>query len=79
MGRNNQGIRSSGWKTDLMIGFPDGLLLLLFTTQVLHTKSLTVQAFYTIHLLILGLGTLLIMLAVFRANRGDDDEGNERE
>ncbi len=75
MGRNNQGIRSSGWKTDLMIGFPDGLLLLLFTTQVLHTKSLTVQAFYTIHLLILGLGTLLIMLAVFRANRGDDDEG----
>lgn len=75
--RNKAAIRSSGWKTDLLIGFPDGLLLLLFTTQILHTKSLTVQAFYTLHLLILGIATLLMMIAVFRANRGDehDDEG----
>lgn len=69
-------IRSSGWKTDMMIGFPDGLLLLLFTTQILYTKALTVQAFYSIHLLLLGISTLLMMIAVFRANRGeDDDEG----
>lgn len=69
-------IRSSGWKTDMMIGFPDGLLLLLFSTQILYTKELTVQAFYTIHLLLLGTATLLMMIAVFRANRGeDDDEG----
>lgn len=75
--RNKAAIRSSGWKTDLLIGFPDGLLLLLFTTQILHTKSLTVQAFYTLHLLILGVAALLMMIAVFRANRGDehDDEG----
>jgi len=75
--RNKAAIRSSGWRTDLLIGFPDGLLLLLFTTQILHAKSLTVQAFYSLHLLILGISTLLMMIAVFRANRGDahDDEG----
>ncbi|SIN80255.1 VIT1/CCC1 transporter family protein [Chitinophaga niabensis] len=75
--RNKAAIRSSGWRTDLLIGFPDGLLLLLFTTQILHGKSLTVQAFYSLHILILGIATLLMMIAVFRANRGDehDDEG----
>ena len=75
--RNKAAIRSSGWRTDLLIGFPDGLLLLLFTTQVLHGKNLTVQAFYSLHILILGIATLLMMIAVFRANRGDehDDEG----
>lgn len=72
----HKAIRSSGWKTDMMIGFPDGLLLLLFSTQILYTKALTVQAFYTIHLLLLGASTLLMMIAVFRANRGEhDDEG----
>lgn len=73
--RPPKAIRSSGWRTDLMIGFPDGVLLLLFTTQVLYTKNLTVQAFYTLHLIILGAATLLMMIAVFRANRGEDDEG----
>ena len=69
-------IRSSGWKTDMMIGFPDGLLLLLFSTQILYPKALTVHAFYTIHFLLLGGATLLMMIAVFRANRGEhDDEG----
>ncbi|RPD39745.1 VIT1/CCC1 transporter family protein [Chitinophaga barathri] len=75
MSTNSKAIRSSGWKTDLMIGFPDGVLLLLFTTQVLYSKSLTVQAFYVIHFLVLGIATLLMMIAVFRANRGDEDEG----
>lgn len=75
MSKPQKAIRSSGWKTDLMIGFPDGVLLLLFTTQVLYTKSLTVQAFYTLHLIILGVATLLMMIAVFRANRGEDEEG----
>lgn len=60
----------------MMIGFPDGLLLLLFTTQILYPKELSVQAFYSIHFLLLGGATLLMMIAVFRANRGeDDDEG----
>lgn len=78
MDTHHKAIRSSGWKTDILIGFPDGVLLLLFSTQVLHTKALTVQAFYMLHLLILGISTLLIMIAVFRANRGDEqhDEGS---
>lgn len=60
----------------MMIGFPDGLLLLLFTTQILYPKELSVQAFYSIHFLLLGGATLLMMIAVFRANRGEhDDEG----
>ncbi|MBO9154324.1 VIT1/CCC1 transporter family protein [Chitinophaga sp. GCM10012297] len=75
MSTNTKAIRSSGWKTDMMIGFPDGVLLLLFTTQVLYSKSLTVQAFYIIHFLVIGFATLLMMIAVFRANRGDEEDG----
>lgn len=75
MSTNSKAIRSSGWKTDMMIGFPDGVLLLLFTTQVLYPKSLTVQAFYIIHFLVIGFATLLMMIAVFRANRGDEEDG----
>ncbi|WP_341839637.1 VIT1/CCC1 transporter family protein [Chitinophaga caseinilytica] len=75
MTKPQKAIRSSGWRTDLMIGFPDGVLLLLFTTQVLYAKNLTVQAFYTLHLIILGVATLLMMIAVFRANRGEAEEG----
>ncbi|WP_343703085.1 VIT1/CCC1 transporter family protein [Chitinophaga sp.] len=75
MSTSTKAIRSSGWRTDLLIGFPDGLLLLLFTTQILYAKSLAVDSFYIIHLLILGVGTLLMTIAVFRANRGDDDDG----
>lgn len=59
----------------MLIGFPDGLLLLLFTTQILYSKDLAVDSFYTLHLLILGISTLLMMIAVFRANRGDEDDG----
>ncbi|MGX5819111.1 VIT1/CCC1 transporter family protein [Chitinophaga lutea] len=73
--KGEKAIRSSGWTTDMLIGFPDGLLLLLFTTQVLHGKGLTVGGFYNLHWLILGVCTLLMMIAVFRANRGDGDEG----
>lgn len=75
MTKTQKAIRSSGWQTDLMIGFPDGVLLLLFTTQILYSKNLTVQAFYTLHFIILGVATLLMMIAVFRANRGEEDEG----
>ena len=75
MNNNTKAIRSSGWRTDMLIGFPDGLLLLLFTTQVLYSKELSVDSFYIIHLFILGAATLLMMIAVFRANRGDDEDG----
>ncbi|WP_341836233.1 VIT1/CCC1 transporter family protein [Chitinophaga pollutisoli] len=75
MTKTQKAIRSSGWRTDLMIGFPDGVLLLLFTTQILYSKNLTVQAFYTLHFIVLGVATLLMMIAVFRANRGEEDEG----
>lgn len=75
MRTSTKAIRSSGWKTDMLIGFPDGLLLLLFTTQVLYSKNMAVDVFYTLHLLILGIATLLMMIAVFRANRGEEEEG----
>lgn len=76
MGIAHKAIRSTGWKTDMVIGFPDGLLLLLFTTQALYAKAISVQQFYTLHLFIIGISTLFMTITVFLANRGDHhDEG----
>lgn len=64
-------IRSSGWKTDFIIGFPEGLLLLLFTTFLLHGLNITVQRFYTINTGIWLFGSLLVMITAYQANKGD--------
>lgn len=71
MTTTNKAIRSSGWLTDFLIGFPDGLFLLFFSTQLLQSFPLEVQTFYNIHLGIWGIGSLLVMYSAFRANRGD--------
>jgi VIT1/CCC1 family predicted Fe2+/Mn2+ transporter len=64
-------IRSSGWQTDFIIGFPEGLLLLFFTTFLLHGMNITVQRFYTINTCIWLIGSLLVMITAFQANKGD--------
>ncbi|WP_160711064.1 VIT1/CCC1 transporter family protein [Chitinophaga solisilvae] len=64
-------IRSSGWNTDFLIGFPDGLFLLFFATQVMQGFPMEVQTFYTIHLCIWLIGGLLVMYSAYQANKGD--------
>ncbi|MBV7529926.1 VIT1/CCC1 transporter family protein [Chitinophaga sp. sic0106] len=71
MADSHKAIRSSGWKTDLLIGFPDGLFLLFFTTQVMQGFTIAVQTFYNIQLAIWLIGALLVMFSAYRANRGD--------
>lgn len=67
----HKAIRSSGWKTDFLIGFPDGLFLLFFATQVMQTFPLEVQTFYNIQFCILLAGSLLVMFSAYQANKGD--------
>jgi VIT1/CCC1 family predicted Fe2+/Mn2+ transporter len=71
MSKQQKAIRSSGWKTDFLIGFPDGLLLLFFTTFLLHGLPVTVQQFYTVNACIWLAGGLLVMITAYRANHGD--------
>jgi VIT1/CCC1 family predicted Fe2+/Mn2+ transporter len=71
MSKQQKAIRSSGWKTDFLIGFPDGLLLLFFTTFLLHGLPVTVQQFYTLNACIWMTGGLLVMITAYRANHGD--------
>lgn len=71
MTASHKAIRSSGWKTDFLIGFPDGLFLLFFATQVVQTFPLEVQTFYNIQLCILAAGSLLVMYSAYQANKGD--------
>lgn len=71
MSKEQKAIRSSGWKTDFLIGFPEGLLLLLFTTFLSHGLPLTVQLFYTINTSIWVAGSLLVMITAFQASKGD--------
>ncbi|PWV55990.1 VIT1/CCC1 transporter family protein [Chitinophaga sp. S165] len=71
MSKQQKAIRSSGWKTDFLIGFPDGLLLLFFTTFLLHGLPVTVQQFYTLNVCIWLAGGLLVMISAYRANHGD--------
>ncbi|PSL43459.1 VIT family protein [Chitinophaga niastensis] len=71
MTTSHKAIRSSGWKTDFLIGFPDGLFLLFFATQIIQTFPIEVQTFYTIHLCIWLIGAVLVMFSSFQANKGD--------
>jgi VIT1/CCC1 family predicted Fe2+/Mn2+ transporter len=71
MSTQQKAIRSSGWKTDFLIGFPEGLLLLFFTTFVLHGLPVTVQQFYTLNSCIWLAGSVLVMFTAYQANRGD--------
>lgn len=71
MTASHKAIRSSGWKTDFLIGFPDGLFLLFFATQVVQTFPLEVQTFYNIQFGILAAGSLLVMYSAYQANKGD--------
>ncbi|SDH09038.1 VIT1/CCC1 transporter family protein [Chitinophaga filiformis] len=71
MPKQQKAIRSSGWRTDFLIGFPDGLLLLFFTTFLLHGLPVSVQQFYTVNTCIWIAGSLLVMISAFQANRGD--------
>lgn len=68
---SQKAIRSSGWKTDFLIGFPDGLFLLFFATQVIQVFPIEVQSFYTLHLFIWAIGGILVMIGAFHANKGD--------
>ena len=68
---SHKAIRSSGWKTDFLIGFPDGLFLLFFATQVIQVFPIEVQTFYTIHICIWLGGSVLVMFSAFQANKGD--------
>lgn len=71
MSKQQKAIRSSGWVTDFLIGFPDGLLLLFFTTFLLHGLPVSVQQFYTLNICIWLGGTIVMMITAYRANRGD--------
>lgn len=71
MPKQQKAIRSSGWRTDFLIGFPDGLLLLFFTTFLLHGLPVNVQQFYTLNTCIWLAGSLLVAFSAFQANRGD--------
>lgn len=72
MATRKHAVRSTGWKTDFLVGFPDGLFLLYFTTQTLH-DHLTVQRFYDIHLWVWLFFALLVGLSSFFSNRGSGD------
>jgi VIT1/CCC1 family predicted Fe2+/Mn2+ transporter len=71
MSKQQKAIRSSGWKTDFLIGFPEGLLLIFFTTFLLHGVPVSVQQFYTLNTCIWLGGSILVMISAFQANRGD--------
>lgn len=67
----DKAIRSTGWKTDFLIGFPDGLYLLFFSTLLIQALDLSVQEFYNLNGWIALAGTVLVMITAWQANRGD--------
>jgi len=71
MSKEYKAIRSSGWITDFLIGFPEGLLLLFFTTFLSHALKITVQQFYTVNTCIWLIGSVVVMFTAYQANRGD--------
>ena len=71
MSGQQKAIRSSGWKTDFIIGFPEGLLLLFFTTMLIQGLPVTVQQFYTLNTVIWVGGAVLVGVGAYLANRGD--------
>src|ERR1700754_427216 len=68
---NDRAIRSTGWKTDFLIGFPDGLFLLFFTTLLIQALNVTVQQFYDLNLWVSLAGAVLVMVTAWQANRGN--------
>ncbi|UYQ95090.1 VIT1/CCC1 transporter family protein [Chitinophaga horti] len=73
MTKQEKAIRSTGWRTDFLLGFPDGLLVILFSSQLLWDKGLNVQDFYYIHFIIIAAVTALLVVTTFFANRGNAD------
>ncbi|MVT11232.1 VIT1/CCC1 transporter family protein [Chitinophaga tropicalis] len=71
MSGQQKAIRSSGWKTDFIIGFPEGLLLVFFTTMLIQGLPVTVQQFYTLNTVIWAGGAVLVSMGAYLANRGD--------
>ncbi|SFE53539.1 VIT family protein [Chitinophaga sp. CF118] len=71
MSKEHKAIRSSGWITDFLIGFPEGLLVLFFTTYLSHGLNITVQKFYTVNDCIWLIGSILVMITAYQANKGD--------
>ncbi|HEY0273173.1 MAG TPA: VIT1/CCC1 transporter family protein [Chitinophaga sp.] len=69
-------VRSTGWKTDFLVGFPDGLFLLYFTTQTL-ALHMNVQRFYDIHLWIWLGFSVLVGVSSFFTNWGADDQHDD--
>jgi hypothetical protein len=69
--KNDRAIRSTGWKTDFLIGFPDGLFLLFFSTLLLQALNLSVQEFYDLHLWMSLAAAVLVATTAWYANRGD--------
>lgn len=72
MTKQDKAIRSTGWRTDFLLGFPDGILVILFSSQLLYDK-MPVQDFYYIHFVILAAVTALFIVTTFFANRGAAD------
>jgi Uncharacterized membrane protein len=64
-------IRSTGWKTDFLIGFPDGLFLLFFATLLIQALQVSVQQFYDLIIWVSLAGAVLVMITSWLANRGD--------
>lgn len=71
MSGQQKAIRSSGWRTDFIIGFPEGVLLLFFTTMLIQGLPVTVQQFYTLNTVIWAGGAILVGIGAYLANRGD--------
>ena len=71
MSTKDRAIRSTGWKTDFLIGFPDGLFLLFFSTLLIQALNVTVQQFYDLNLWVSLAGAALVMVTAWQANRGD--------
>ena len=71
MSIQDKAIRSTGWRTDFLIGFPDGLYLLFFTTLLIQALNLSVQDFYNLNAWVALAGTVLVMITAWQANRGD--------
>ncbi len=69
--RHKTAIRSTGWKTDMLIGLPDGLFMLFFTTLLIQKLNVSIQQFYDLNIWIAVLGGVLVMAAAWQANRGD--------
>lgn len=76
MSTNEKAIRSTGWKTDFLIGFPDGLFLLFFATLLIQALNVSVQQFYDLIIWVSLAGAVLVVITSWQANRGDPHDGS---